>query len=67
MGHGNLAAQRSVYASGVYPQSNSRPEKKLNIQHRVPVLASVDVATGEVRFSVDPAAIEILRRDTNGH
>jgi len=56
----------SVYASGVYPVELS-VGKCINGHHRVPVRASVEVATGEVRFYVDPEAIEILRRDTDGH
>ena len=56
----------SVYASGVYPVELS-VGKRINGQHRVPVLAAVEVSTGEVRFYVDPDAIEILLRDTDGH
>lgn len=56
----------SVHASGVYPVELS-VGKRINGRHRVPVLASVEVSTGEVRFYVDPEAIEILRRDADDH
>ena len=56
----------SVYASGVYPVELSAG-KRINGHHRIPVRASVEVSTGEVRFYVDPEGIEILRRDTDGH
>lgn len=55
----------SVFASGVFPVELSAG-KRINANHRVPVRASVDVSTGEVRFFVEPEAIEILRRDTDG-
>lgn len=54
----------SVYASGTYPVELS-VGKRINGRHRVPVCASVDTSTGEVRFYVDPEGIEILRRDTD--
>jgi len=41
--------------------------KRINGHHRMPVRASVEVSTGEVRFYVDPDGIEILRCDTDGH
>ena len=50
----------SVYASGVFPVELSAG-KRINARHRVPVQASVDGSTGEVRFFVDPAAIKVLR------
>ena len=56
----------SVCASGVYPVELS-VGKRINGHHRILVRASVEVSTGEVRFYVDPEAIEILRRDTDGH
>lgn len=56
----------SVFASGVYAVELSAG-KRINANHRVPVRASVDVSTGEVRFYVDPEAIDILSRDTAGH
>ena len=56
----------SVYASGVYPVELSAG-KRINGHHRIPVRASVEVSTGEVRFYVDPDGIEILRCDTDGH
>ena len=56
----------SVYASGVYPVELS-VGKRINGDHRIPVRSSVEVTTGEVRFYVDPEAIEILRCDADGH
>jgi hypothetical protein len=56
----------SVYASGVHPVELS-VGKRINGRHRVSVRASVEVSTGEVRFYVDPEAIEILRGDTAGN
>ena len=56
----------SVFASGVYVVELSAG-KRVNAKHRVPVQASVDVLTGEVRFYVYPEAIEILSRDTDVH
>ncbi len=56
----------SVFASGVYPVEISAG-KRINASHRVPVRASVDVSTGEVRFHVDPDGIEVLRRDNERH
>jgi hypothetical protein len=50
----------------VYPVELSAG-KRISGRHRVPVRASVDVSTGEVRFYVDPDAIEILRHDTDDH
>ncbi len=55
----------SVFANGVFPVELSAG-KRINASHRVAVRASVDVSTGEVRFFVEPEAIEILRRDTDG-
>src|ERR1035437_9629987 len=55
----------SVYASGVYPVELS-VGKRINGHHRIPMRASVEVSTGEVRFYVDPDGIEILRFDTDG-
>lgn len=52
----------SVFAQGVYPVEISAG-KRINGKHRVPVLASVDASTGEVRFYVDSEAIKILSRD----
>lgn len=52
----------SVFANGVFPVEISAG-KRINASHRVPVLASVDVSTGEVRFSVDPDAVKVLMRD----
>lgn len=54
----------SVFASGVWPVEISAG-KRINAVHRVPVRASVDVATGEVRFHVDSEGIDILRRDSD--
>jgi hypothetical protein len=51
-----------VFANGVFPVEIS-VRKRINKSHRVPVLASVDVSTGEVRFSVDLEAVKILARD----
>jgi hypothetical protein len=56
----------SVHASGVWPVELS-VGKRINASHRVPVQASVDPATGEVSFYVDAKAIDILRRDHDGH
>jgi hypothetical protein len=56
----------SVFAQGVYPVELS-VGKRINGNHRVPVQASVDAATGEVRFQVDLEGIDILRRDSRGH
>lgn len=53
----------SVFASGTYPVEISAG-KRIDARHRVTVHASVDVSTGEVRFSVTPEAVEILSRDT---
>lgn len=52
----------SVFASGVWPVEIS-VGKRINAVHRVPVTASVDETTGEVRLHVDSEGIEILRRD----
>jgi len=52
-----------VFAYGVFPVEISAG-KRVNGRHRVPVRASVDVSTGEVRFSVAPEAIKILIDDT---
>jgi hypothetical protein len=54
----------SGHASGVYPVEIS-VGKRINGHHRIPVRASVEVATDEVRFYVDPEGIEILRRYTD--
>lgn len=56
----------SVYASGAYPVELS-VGKRISGRHRVTVLASVEVSTGEVRFYIDPEAVEILRRDSDDH
>lgn len=56
----------SVFASGVFPIEISAG-KRINANHRVPVLASVNVSTGEVRFYVDQEAIKILSRDSDSH
>jgi hypothetical protein len=53
----------AVFASGTFPVEISAG-KRVNGRHRVPVRASVDVSTGEVRFSVTPEAIKILVDDT---
>jgi hypothetical protein len=37
--------------------------KRINARHRVPVSASVDASTGEVRLYVDQDAITILQGD----
>lgn len=50
----------SVYSSGVFPVELS-VGKHINARHRVPVRATVDGSTGEVRFYVDQAGIKILR------
>ncbi|WP_407342190.1 hypothetical protein [Pengzhenrongella phosphoraccumulans] len=52
-----------VFANGMFPVEISAG-KRVNGRHRVPVRASVDVSTGEVRFSVAPEAIKILVDDT---
>lgn len=56
----------SVFASGVWPVEVS-VGKRIDAGHRVAVHASVDVSTGEVRFSVDPEGLEVLRRDSDRH
>ena len=56
----------SVFASGVFPVEISAG-KRINAQHRVPVQASVDATTGEVRFYVNPEAIEKLKPKTDTH
>ncbi len=56
----------SVYASGIYPVELS-VGKRISGRHRIPVRASVEVSTGEVRFYVDPDGIEVLRGDADGH
>ena len=53
----------SVFANGVFPVEIS-VGKKINARHRVPISASVDASTGEVRFYVDREAIEILVSDS---
>lgn len=53
----------SVFASGVWPVELSAG-KRINARHRVPVKASVDSTTGEVRFYVDREAIQILSADS---
>jgi len=65
MGNSHLSGL-SVYASGVYPVGLS-VGKRINGHHRIPVWASVEVSTGEVRFYVDLDGIEILHCDTDGH
>lgn len=54
----------SVFAYGVWPVEPS-VGKRIDARHRVTVKASVDGSTGEVRFYVDPEAIEILTRDAD--
>ncbi len=54
----------SVFANGVFPVEISAG-KRINAAHRVAVRASVDVASGEVRFFVDPQALAVLRSDTD--
>lgn len=56
----------SVYAAGMYPVELSFG-KRISASRRVPVRATVDVSTGEVSFYVDPAGIEVLRRDAGDH
>ncbi len=56
----------SVYASGTYPVELS-VGKRISGRHRVPLQASVEVSTGEVRFYVDQEAIEILQNDAGDH
>lgn len=53
----------SVFANGVFPVEISAG-KRINAKHRVPVQASVDASTGEVRFYVDSVGIKTLNRDT---
>lgn len=50
----------SVWANGVFPVELSAG-KRINAHNRVPLRASVDSSTGEVRFYVEPESIEILR------
>ena len=45
-------SELSVYASGTYPVELS-VGKRISGRHRVPLRASVEVPTGEVRFDVD--------------
>jgi hypothetical protein len=52
----------SVFANGVFPVEIS-VGKRINARHRVPVSASVDASTGEVRLYVDQDAITILQGD----
>lgn len=56
----------TVFASGVFPVEISAG-KRINAQHRVPVQASVDPTTGEVRFYVNPEAIKKLKPTTDTH
>ena len=49
----------NVFASGVFAVEIS-VGKRINASHREPVLASVDVSTGEVRFYVDLEAVKVL-------
>ena len=51
-----------VYASGTYPVELS-VGKRISGRHRVPLPASVEISTGEVRFYVDPEGIVILQND----
>jgi hypothetical protein len=55
-----------VFANGVFPVELSSG-KRVNSRHRVPVWASVDATTGEVRFYVDQDGITILAGDAEGH
>jgi len=55
----------SVYAYGTFPVEISAG-KRISSRHRVPLQASVDVSTGEVRFHVDPEGIKILQNDPGG-
>ncbi len=55
----------SVFANGVFPVKASAG-KCISANHRVRVLASVDVSTGEVRFYVESEAAKILSRDIDG-
>jgi hypothetical protein len=55
-----------VFANGVFPVEISTG-KRINSRHRVPLSASVDATTGEVRFYVDQDAIKILAGDAEGH
>ncbi len=55
----------SVYASGTFPVELS-VGKRVSGRHRVPLRASVEISTGEVRFYVDPEGIEIPQGDA-GH
>ena len=54
----------SVYASGTFPVELS-VGKRISGRHRVPLRASVEIATGEVRFYVDPEGVEILQDDAS--
>ncbi|QWT23586.1 hypothetical protein KPL76_12885 [Subtercola sp. PAMC28395] len=54
----------NVFASGVYEVELSAG-KRINANHRVPVKASVDITTGEVRFYIEPESITVLSRDSN--
>jgi hypothetical protein len=56
----------SVYASGTYPVELS-VGKRISGRHRVPLRASVEISTGEVRFYLDPEGIEILQNDAGDH
>jgi len=65
MGNSQLSGL-SVYASGTYPVELS-VGKRISGRHRVPLRASVEISTGEVRFYVDPEGIEILQNDAVDH
>jgi hypothetical protein len=60
---GSQIRDLDVFASGVFPVEIS-VGKRINGRHRVPVRASVDVSTGEVRFFVTHEAVKILAGDT---
>jgi len=64
--NGELVAQRTERLRlGTFPVEIS-VGKRISGRHRVPLRASVDVSTGEVRFHVDPEGIEILQSDAGG-
>ncbi len=56
----------SIYASGTFPVELS-VGKRISGRHRVPLRASVEISTGEVRFHVDPEGIKILQNDAGDH
>jgi hypothetical protein len=54
----------NVFAYGMFPVEISAG-KRVNGRHRVPLSASVDTSTGEVRFHIDRASIATLVHDSS--